>query len=539
MIRALSYILSIAVAIAAAVWLADRPGEMTLTWRGWRVDTSAAFLVFCVAAVAVATALLYRLWRALRRAPQAFMASRRASRQQRGYQSLTQGMVAVAAGDPQEALRQARRADSLLGEPPLTMLLSAQAAQLNGDEAAARSYFTAMLERPETAFLGLRGLLIQSQRDGDRPAALGFARRAYELRPKTPWVLTTLFDLQVGEGRWRQALATLEEAIRRKAIGASDGQRRRVTVLLGCSGEAEQAGNAPDALAHARKAYAQAPGFLPAVIRLVSLMIAGGKKRPAARVIHNAWGRTPHPELARIYGAMDGGPGGGPGGGSGGGKDGGGDAVRKLGRFERLLTFNPDHAESHIALAEAALEARMWGTARSHLEKLGGEKPGGETPGGERAAARVCRLMAELEEGEHGDMAAVRRWLLRAASAEPDPAWTCNGCGVVSAQWTPLCAKCAALGSLEWRPPERVRGLVLRPPVGAAAGAGAAVAAVSGPAGSGPVGGDADTAGAAGPDRSSDGDTEGTAEGERAAESTTEAGEDHPETGAAQPVRSA
>lgn len=439
MIRILTYVVLVAAVIAATVWLAERPGEVTLSWQGRRIDTSVAFLVFCVAMIAVVSAVLYRLWVALRRAPRALMVSRRASRQQRGYKSLTQGMAAVAAGDPEEALRQARRADSLLGEPPLTMLLAAQAAQLNGDEVAARSYFTKMLERPETAFLGLRGLLIQAQRDGDREGALDLARRAYQLRPKTPWVLTTLFDLQAKEGRWREALITLEEAMRKSAISGEDGRRRRVTVLLGCSDEAQDQGRPSDAMNHTRKAHAQAPEFLPAVIRLVSLMIADGRKRQAARVIHNAWARTPHPALARTYGAMESGD----------------DAVKKLVRFERLLSFNPDHAESHVALAEAALEAKLWGTARSHLQIAGGEAP----------PARICRLMAELEEAEHGDMAMVRQWLLRAASAEPDPAWTCTECGAASAEWTPLCAKCEALGSLEWRAPERVRGLVLRRPL--------------------------------------------------------------------------
>ena len=52
------------------------------------------------------------------------------------------------------------------------MLLSAQAAQLTGDDAAARRYFSGMLEQPETAFLALRGLLLQAQRDAR--AAGGF-----------------------------------------------------------------------------------------------------------------------------------------------------------------------------------------------------------------------------------------------------------------------------------------------------------------------------------------------------------------------------
>src|SRR3546814_13347697 len=89
-------------------------------------------------------------------------------------------MVAVAAGDAQEAARWSRRADDLLEDPPLTLLLSAQAAQLNGDERAAEKYFNAMLEKPETRFLGLRGLLMPALPENDHRRALGFARQAHE-----------------------------------------------------------------------------------------------------------------------------------------------------------------------------------------------------------------------------------------------------------------------------------------------------------------------------------------------------------------------
>ena len=64
------------------------------------------------------------------------------------------------------------KADGLLNEPPLTMLLSAQAAQLNGDDGAATGYFEAMLERKETEFLGLRGLLNHALKRDDRVKAL-------------------------------------------------------------------------------------------------------------------------------------------------------------------------------------------------------------------------------------------------------------------------------------------------------------------------------------------------------------------------------
>ncbi|HIM42524.1 MAG TPA: heme biosynthesis protein HemY, partial [Rhodospirillales bacterium] len=150
MFRALVFFAILAAAIWGAVSLADHPGSVSLQWGGYRVDTSFAVLLAIVTVLAVAAALIYRFWIYLRRAPRRVLWAWRAKRRQQGYQALTRGMVAVAAGDANEARREAKRADALLDEPPLTMLVSAQAAQMRGDEKAAGDFFKAMMERPET-----------------------------------------------------------------------------------------------------------------------------------------------------------------------------------------------------------------------------------------------------------------------------------------------------------------------------------------------------------------------------------------------------
>lgn len=425
-----SIIVGLAIVVTAAIWFSDRPGEVSIQWQGWLIEMSVGRFVLAAAIVLAAALIVIGIFRAVGHVPGRIRDSLRTSRRERGYRALTQGMVAVAAGDPDEANRQARRADVLLEEPPLTMLLSAQAAQLNGDEDAATRYFNGMLERPETAFLGVRGLLIQAQKNNDRRAALEYAERAYQLQPKTPWVLNTMFDLQVAEGRWRAALSTLEEAVKRKAVTAEAARDRRATVLLGCSGEAEAGGDLAEALKFAKRANTLAPEFLPAVLRAAELMVRAGKPRPATRMIQDAWGRMPHPELARLYGEID---------------KSGGDELKRVKTFERLLSFNADHRESHLALAEAALAAELWGEARNHLEKAAGDNP----------TARVCRMMADLEERSGEDPDAVRTWLLRASDAPPDPAWICADCGAAWGDWTPVCGNCHALGTLAWEPPAR------------------------------------------------------------------------------------
>jgi HemY protein len=338
-------------------------------------------------------------------------------------------MVAVAAGDPEEANSQARRADALLNEPPLTMLLSAQAAQLNGDEAAASRYFNDMLERPETAFLGLRGLYIQAQKSDDPRAALEYAERAYQLQPKTPWVLNTMFELQVADKQWQAALATLDEAVKKHVVSADSARTRRAIVLLGCSIEAESVGDLAEALRFSKRANSLSPDFLPVVLHNVDLLIKSGKTRRAVRFIHAAWSKRPHPDLAKAYAKTD--------------DQASEDALKQVKLFERLLSYNPDHAESHIALANAAVNAELWGEARNHLEKVTVNKP----------SARICRLMADLEEGAGDDVSVAHDWLLRATAALPDEAWVCGDCGAAWAAWSPVCGNCEGLGTLDWAVP--------------------------------------------------------------------------------------
>ena len=294
--RVLLFCLKAAVLVGLAFWLAMRPGAVSIEWLGYRLDTSVGILILAVAGLAVVAALLYRFWRFLLHAPRDLAQRVRAGKRQRGYQALTQGMVAVAAGEREEAARWARKADTLLDEPPLTMLLSAQAAQLSGDEAAARRYFTAMLDNEETRFLGLRGLLTQALREGDETRALDLARQAHALRPRTPWVLHSLFDLSQRCGDLETAERALKESVRAKALPRPEAERKHAVLLLeralaarhegaarreGAARHEEGAGAALDL---AREAHKLAPELIAASALFAELLIEAGDKPKAARV---------------------------------------------------------------------------------------------------------------------------------------------------------------------------------------------------------------------------------------------------------------
>ena len=150
MIRATLFIFVASAFIFASVWLVERPGYVILTWEGWQVNTKVSVLIFITILFLVVFCFLYRIWFGLKRTPAAIIQARKRQKRSRGYKALTQGMVAVAAGDATEARRQAQKVNGLLGEPPLTKLLSAQAAQLNGDEESANSdsFSNELLDHP-------------------------------------------------------------------------------------------------------------------------------------------------------------------------------------------------------------------------------------------------------------------------------------------------------------------------------------------------------------------------------------------------------
>ena len=120
MIRAVWFLILLALISLGAALVADNPGTVSLQWLGYKVDTSMGVLFSGVFVVSLCLAIIFRVWFFFRNAPKRIGKVRRDWRRERGYKALTQGMVAVAAGDAQEARRQARKAENLLAEPPLT-----------------------------------------------------------------------------------------------------------------------------------------------------------------------------------------------------------------------------------------------------------------------------------------------------------------------------------------------------------------------------------------------------------------------------------
>ena len=426
-LRVLIWFVIAAAVMLGAVWLAERPGTLTAEWRGWRVDTSVGVVLVAILLLMLVGVVLWLTYRSIVSAPGALLDGWGDSRKRRGYRSLTQGLAAVAAGDGTEAQKHARKAEQLLSEPALTMLLSAQAAQLNGDREGAQKAFNAMLEDDQMAFLGLRGLIAQSLRDGDQTRALDYAERAFTIQPQTPWVVHSLFDMQAQTGAWKNAQATLDTGLRTKTITQNKGRMLKALLLVERSRVSEKSGLDGEALTLAREAFALAPERIAVALRLAEMQLKTGDAKRAMRTLERGWALAPHPDLAVLYLKASG----------------EGDPLKRVGIARKLVAAKPDDTESQLVLAKASLDAGLWGEARRYLQAAGGTSP----------TVRVCRLMADVEERAHADQSKIHEWLAKAAIAPADKAWRCSACSAHHESWRSVCESCGAFGTLHWRAP--------------------------------------------------------------------------------------
>lgn len=427
MLRASWFAIKLGILVAAAVWVANRPGVIDIHWQGYdiRADVSLALLA-AFFSIIVLLAVHRVLWTVFS-LPKTWRRYRTQVAQQKGYRALALGLTAVAAGDAKLADYHARRTRALLPQDNgLPVLLEAQAARLKGDRKIAGAAFEKLLNNKDTAFLGLRGLLQTSLEDGGSVGgAAALTARALKLYPKHPFVLRMVYDMALRQRHWRQAQKLLDKIERLKGMEPDKIRSERVALLLQLAEEEKEGGVLP----LLRAAYKIDPSFVPAAHRLAHHYLGHGKRRAAVSILEKAWKENPHPDFLPLW--KEAVPENGP-----------HDGAARLRWFERLAELNPSSMETQMAAASAAMDEHMWGVARQYLDAAANTG----------SSARLYHLRARLAQAQnHPDEAALM--LRRAAEAPPEKIWFCRDSGHVYKSWSPVAEPHGSFNTIIWDTP--------------------------------------------------------------------------------------
>ena len=426
MIRILGFVLLVFALAAGFAWLADRPGDLVVTWQGMRHEVSLLAAAVALAVLIAAIMLTWWLIKTVFRSPILIQRHFRARKRDRAYQSISTGLIAAGAGDADLARRMTRQAAKLLSadQEPLIKLLDAQAAVLEQRNDDARAMFEDMSSDPETRLLGLRGLFMEAERLGHREAARQFALRAAELAPQLRWASNVAMEERLLNSDFDGAVKLLD-AQKSNGVSGKEIDRRRRAVLLAGKAMALFDRDISGAKAASMEANRLAPDLVPAAVTLAKCLFKNGDLRKGSGIVEAAWKIAPHPELAETYASARPGD----------------TAPDRLKRMRKLASVNAVHPDAHLALARALFDAKEYAEARRESEAALTLRPSEGT----------FLLLADIEQAESGSQGRVKAWLSKAVRAEPDAAWTADG--MVSSVWAPMSPATGRLDAFEWRTP--------------------------------------------------------------------------------------
>ena len=349
------------------------------------------------------------------------------NRERRGFEALSDGLMALASGDGRDAMAKARKADRLLNRPDLTNLIMAQAAVTNGDRQTAKATYKKLLKDPKTRFVGTYGLLQQHLQDGDTEVALKLAEHAFALKPRHGETQDVLLKLQAGQEDWRGVRTTLTAKLKHGSLPKDVHKRRDAVFALSQSRDLRAEGKLEEAQIYAVEANRLAPGLVPA-----ALLSAEGHReqknvKQASRILRAAWQLAPHPDLAAGFAALA------PDEAS----------AARLKRFGQFTKGTESHPETKMLMAELYVAMADFDAARRALGDLAKTDP----------TMRALTILAAIERGDGADDQSVRQLLTQAISAQRDPQWICDNCGHVHHDWEPVCLNCEAIDSIAWKRP--------------------------------------------------------------------------------------
>lgn len=384
-------------------------------------------LVFLVWVFLKVLSLLSAVWKFLSGDETALSRYFDRNRERKGFDALSQGLMALANGEGNVAMAKAAKADKYLKKPELTNLLTAQAAEMAGDTRKAEETYRKLIENEQTRFVGVRGIMKQKLAEGDTETAIQLAEKAFALKPKHEETGDLLLRLQAEKEDWSGARKTLSTKLRNGQL-PRDVHKRRDAVLALCKAKDIISDESSiEARETAIEANRLSPDLIPAAVMAANGYIEQDKARYATRVLKKAWEVQPHPDLAATFAAIapDETP------------------TERIKRFKALTKLNADHPETKMLLSELHIANENFPAARRALGDLVEADPD----------ARSVTLMAVIERGEGASDTVVKGWLARALAVPRGPQWICDNCQHIHAEWKPICENCSSFDTLAWKRP--------------------------------------------------------------------------------------
>ncbi|MDP3371374.1 MAG: heme biosynthesis HemY N-terminal domain-containing protein [Candidatus Paracaedibacteraceae bacterium] len=402
------------------------PGQFSIEWFGYKSTMPVALLLAILFIVIGVLLFAHHCWCWFKNIPnqtKSFFAKRRIKKFE---DVVIEGLTAIAAQQPEEAQSYADLARGLSPNHPLALFLTGQTSYLTKDYALAQSTFALMTEQPALKFLGLRGSVLLALERQDWGRAHSYLEQLYLIRPDSPWVLkqlelnslklalidshNTAIDMLPFYRHMTKRDATLHQGLllwiklkHNKQVKLNELQQEELL----------------------RDLYALVPENPVIASELAISYHKHSHKYKALRILQRSYKMAPHRLLAEAILNLQQLS----------------DPIEIYKRIQKITAYSPHHEESEWLLTKAALNAKLWGQARHHIQPLLQNAP----------TKSVYQLMTEIEISEHPDQEhKADFWNSKMIETHNEWEWSCACCGTITSTWDAYCSTCGQFGEINW-----------------------------------------------------------------------------------------
>lgn len=382
-------LVTLALAVAAALFFMDDPGYVLITLKPWSVEVSLALFVVLLA---ISFLILYFVIRTLVRmwtTPRHLRESRRRRREGKAQQLRSRGMLELIEGDWSRAEKHLLSYLPYADNQVLNFIGAAHAAHSQGNLDARDTYLQKARDAAPDHVLeiDLTQALLQ-YRAGEYQQALQTLEPLHKRKPKNAKILGLTVKTCEELGDWQKLMELLPAARKHDALPERELDRLQKLAAVRVLNHTE-----PGRLEHEWKRLPKSEqSDTELLAAYAERQLQQGRMDETETLLRKAINRRWEPAWVRLYGRVT-----------------SSDLSAQLKTAEQWAAQHPDDPELMLALARICLNHELWGKARSYLEACIGA--GGTV----EAYQELGRLLEQLDDPDKA-LAYYRDGLKKAAA---------------------------------------------------------------------------------------------------------------------------
>lgn len=367
------------------------------------------FLIFLICA---------SVWKFLWAIPEKYQYFLSKKRSQKALNLIIEGLTALSARQPAEALELAEQALALDPKNPLMLVVNAFSAQQADQQDKALTFFNQMMKETRLQFLATLGLIETAKNNNKLIETQTLLKKAFQLRHDSSWVINEILENNI-KCMLAGNTINLKDQKYSKLIDKKQWAHHVALFHAFHAKKALNLNNTEDAKTCLKKATAEQDDFTWAVINLAKIYKCEKSNSKAYKLLNKSLSKTPHPELLSLLAQTS--PFKTP--------------TETYHHFCGEILAKDNH-DVCLLLSHLAATAQLWAEAKKWAERALEKRP---TPRGIELLKNSCtELQVSIDINK------------LYPSLRPDTAWHCTKCKTPHSDWQIKCSNCEAIDVINY-----------------------------------------------------------------------------------------